>query len=106
MPRKRLLVALMGLFTVGNLVSALAPGFDTLLAARFLAGLPHGAFFGVGAVVASRLGGEERGSRNVARMFLGLTLANVLGVPVATLLGQHLGWRATFAVVAVIGAVA
>jgi DHA1 family inner membrane transport protein len=106
MPRKRVLIGLMVLFTVGNLASALAPGYDTLLAARFLAGLPHGAFFGVGAVVAARIGGEARGARSVARMFLGLTLANVLGVPAATLLGQHLGWRATFGVVAVIGLVA
>ncbi len=106
MPRKRVLVGLMVLFTVGNLASALAPGYDALLAARFLAGLPHGAFFGVGAVVAARLGGQGRGARNVARMFLGLTLANVLGVPATTLLGQHLGWRATFGVVAVIGLVA
>ncbi|MDI5968226.1 MFS transporter [Streptomyces sp. SL13] len=106
LPRKRVLIGLMALFTVGNLASALAPGYDSLLAARFLAGLPHGAFFGVGAVVAFRIGDEGRGARNVAKMFLGLTLANVLGVPAATLLGQHLGWRATFGVVAVIGLVA
>ncbi|MBY8886306.1 MFS transporter [Streptomyces sp. PTM05] len=103
LPRRRMLVVLMAVFTVGNLASALAPGYGTLLAARFLAGLPHGAFFGVGAVVAARLVDEGRGARAVARMFLGLTVANVVGVPVATLLGQHLGWRATFAVVAVIG---
>ncbi|PWI43280.1 MFS transporter [Streptomyces sp. ICBB 8177] len=103
LPRRRILVLLMAVFTVGNLASALAPGYGTLLAARFLAGLPHGAFFGVGAVVAARLVDEGRGARAVARMFLGLTVANVVGVPVATLLGQHLGWRATFAVVAVIG---
>ncbi|AEW93715.1 MULTISPECIES: MFS transporter [Streptomycetaceae] len=106
LPRRRMLVLLMALFTVGNLASAVAPGFGTLAAARFLAGLPHGAFFGVGAVVAARLVEERRGARAVARMFLGLTVANVLGVPVATLLGQHVGWRATFAVVAVIGVVA
>lgn len=106
LPRRRMLIALMGLFTVGNLASALAPGFDTLLAARFLAGLPHGAFFGVGSVVAARLAGERRGARAVATMFLGLTIANILGVPAATLLGQHLGWRATFVVVTVIGLLA
>ena len=106
LPRRRMLIALMGLFTLGNLASALAPGFDTLLAARFLAGLPHGAFFGVGSVVAARLAGERRGARAVATMFLGLTIANILGVPAATLLGQHLGWRATFAVVTVIGLLA
>ncbi|MBV9022588.1 MAG: MFS transporter [Streptomycetaceae bacterium] len=104
--RKRVLLLLMALFTVGNLASALAPGFGTLLAARFLAGVPHGAFFGIGAVVASRMVDERRGARAVATMFLGLTIANVLGVPVATLLGQQVGWRATFGVVTVIGLVA
>ncbi|MGA4861463.1 MFS transporter [Streptomyces lavendulocolor] len=102
-PRRRMLLLLMGLFTVGNLASALAPGFGTLVAARVLAGLPHGAFFGVGAVVAARLVREGRQARAVATMFLGLTVANVVGVPAATLLGQHLGWRATFLVVTGIG---
>ncbi|WP_405781277.1 MFS transporter [Streptomyces sp. NBC_00859] len=105
-PRKRMLLLLMGLFTVGNLASAFAPGFGWLLAGRVLAGLPHGAFFGVGAVVASGLVEEGRRGRAVATMFLGLTIANIVGVPAATLLGQHLGWRATFVVVGVIGLVA
>jgi DHA1 family inner membrane transport protein len=105
-PRKRMLLLLMGLFTVGNLASAFAPGYWTLLAGRFLAGLPHGAFFGVGAVVASRLVAEERRARAVAAMFLGLTVANIVGVPAATALGQHLGWRATFVVVSVVGVLA
>ncbi|MFE9302050.1 MFS transporter [Streptomyces sp. NPDC006856] len=102
-PRKRMLLALMALFIVGNLASALAPDFGWLVAGRFLAGLPHGAFFGVGAVVAARLVPEGRRARAVATMFLGLTVANIVGVPAATLLGQHLGWRATFLVVAAIG---
>ncbi|MEU3265363.1 MFS transporter [Streptomyces bacillaris] len=102
-PRKKMLLLLMALFTVGNLASALAPDFGWLLAGRFLAGLPHGAFFGVGAVVAARLAAEGRQARAVATMFLGLTVANIVGVPAATLLGQHLGWRATFLVVAAIG---
>ena len=105
-PRKRMLVLLMGLFTVGNLASALAPSFGLLLAGRVLAGLPHGAFFGVGAVVASRLVSEERQARAVATMFLGLTIANIVGVPVGTALGQGLGWRATFLVVTGIGVLA
>ncbi|MDX3231281.1 MFS transporter [Streptomyces sp. ME19-01-6] len=105
-PRKRMLILLMALFTVGNLASALAPNFGLLVAGRVLAGLPHGAFFGVGAVVAARLVAEERRARAVATMFLGLTVANIVGVPVATLLGQRLGWRATFLVVAAIGVVA
>jgi DHA1 family inner membrane transport protein len=105
-PRRRMLVLLMAVFTVGNLASALAPGFGLLIVGRLLAGLPHGAFFGVGAVVAARLVREGRQARAVATMFLGLTIANVVGVPAATLLGQHLGWRATFLVVAAIGLVA
>ncbi|QLH21339.1 MFS transporter [Streptomyces sp. Rer75] len=105
-PRKRMLVLLMALFTVGNLASALAPSFGLLLAGRVLAGLPHGAFFGVGAVVASRLVSEERQARAVATMFLGLTIANIVGVPVGTALGQGLGWRATFLVVTGIGVLA
>jgi len=105
-PRKRMLVLLMGLFTIGNLASALAPSFGLLLAGRVLAGLPHGAFFGVGAVVASRLVSEERQARAVATMFLGLTIANIVGVPVGTALGQGLGWRATFLVVTGIGVLA
>jgi DHA1 family inner membrane transport protein len=105
-PRKRMLLLLMALFTVGNLASALAPGFGTLLAGRVLAGLPHGAFFGVGAVVAARLVREHRQARAVATMFLGLTVANIVGVPAATALGQQLGWRATFLVVTAIGLVA
>lgn len=105
-PRRRMLVALMAVFTVGNLASALAPTFGLLIAGRLLAGLPHGAFFGVGAVVAARLVREGRQARAVATMFLGLTVANIVGVPAATLLGQQLGWRATFLVVAAIGLVA
>ncbi|WP_461028232.1 MFS transporter, partial [Streptomyces sparsus] len=106
LPRKPMLIALMALFTVGNLASALAPGFGTLLAGRVLAGLPHGAFFGVGAVVAARLVRPERRARAVATMFLGLTVANIAGVPAGTALGQQLGWRATFLVVTLIGLVA
>ena len=78
----------MGVFTVGNLASALAPGYAWLLAGRVLAGLPHGAFFGVGAVVAARLVTEDRRARAVATMFLGLTVANVVGVPAGTAIGQ------------------
>ncbi|MEV7241470.1 MFS transporter [Streptomyces sp. NPDC093248] len=103
MSRRTVLIALMGLFVVGNALSALAPGNDSLLAARFLSGLPHGAFFGVGAVVATNMAAPERKARSVSLMFLGLTVANVAGVPAATLMGQHLGWRATFLGVSAIG---
>jgi DHA1 family inner membrane transport protein len=105
-PHKRLLLFLSGLFVVGNIASALAPSFGLLFAARFLAGLPHGALFGVGAVVASRLVAPERAARAVSRMFLGLTVANIVGVPAGTALGQQLGWRSAYGAVAVIGLVA
>ncbi|BAC73659.1 MFS transporter [Streptomyces avermitilis] len=101
--RRKVLIGLMGLFVVGNALSAFAPDDHWLLAARFLSGLPHGAFFGVGAVVATNLVAPERKARSVSLMFLGLTVANVAGVPVATLMGQHLGWRATFLGVSAIG---
>ncbi|MGW7242706.1 MFS transporter [Streptomyces sp. NPDC054804] len=103
---KRLLLLLTGLFVVGNTASALAPDFGLLFAARFLAGLPHGALFGVGAVVASRLVAPERAARAVSSVFLGLTVANIVGVPAGTALGQHLGWRYAYCAVAVIGLVA
>ncbi|MFJ9896791.1 MFS transporter [Streptomyces sp. NPDC091280] len=103
---KRLLLLLSALFVIGNVASALAPDYGLLFAARFLAGLPHGALFGVGAVVASRLVAPERAGRAVSRMFLGLTVANIVGVPAGTALGQHLGWRYAYCAVSVIGLVA
>ncbi|MEU9734596.1 MFS transporter [Streptomyces sp. NPDC048002] len=105
-PHKRLLLLLSGLFVIGNVASALAPNFGLLFAARFLAGLPHGALFGVGAVVASRLVAPDRAATAVSRMFLGLTVANIVGVPAGTALGQQLGWRAAYVAVAVIGVIA
>ncbi|KOG39218.1 MFS transporter [Streptomyces resistomycificus] len=103
MSRRKVLIGLMVLFVAGNALSAFAPDYHWLLAARFLSGLPHGAFFGVGAVVATTMVAPERKARSVSLMFLGLTVANVAGVPVATLMGQHFGWRATFLGVASIG---
>ncbi|MEU1294823.1 MFS transporter [Streptomyces sp. NPDC005840] len=102
-PHKRLLLLLSGLFVIGNAASAVAPGYGLLFAARFLAGLPHGALFGVGAVVASRLVAPDRAARAVSRVFLGLTVANIVGVPAGTALGQQLGWRWAYCAVAVIG---
>ncbi|WP_158881050.1 MFS transporter [Amycolatopsis anabasis] len=106
LPRKTMLLAMMGLFTVGNLLFALSPNHEFGIAFRFLAGLPHGAFFGAGAVVASSLVAQSDRAKAVSMMFMGLTLANVIGVPLGTLLGQQVGWRATFGVVAVIGLIA
>lgn len=103
--RKNMLLAMMGLFTAGNLLFAIAPNHELGVVFRFVAGLPHGAFFGAGAVVASSI--VERGNRAkaVSMMFMGLTLANVVGVPLGTLLGQQVGWRATFLLVSAIGLV-
>ncbi|MFI6619370.1 MFS transporter [Streptomyces sp. NPDC050528] len=106
MSRRTVLIGLMALFVAGNALSAFAANYDYLLAARFLSGLPHGAFFGVGAVVATTMVAPERKARSVSLMFLGLTVANIVGVPAATLMGQHLGWRATFLGVSVIGVAA
>ncbi|MCX4667638.1 MFS transporter [Streptomyces sp. NBC_01381] len=103
MPRRRVLIGLMVLFVAGNVLSAAAPDYHWLMAARFLSGLPHGAFFGVGAVVATGLVAPERKARSVSLMFLGLTVANIVGVPVGTAMGQQLGWRATFLAVSAIG---
>ncbi|MGI5122438.1 MFS transporter [Marinactinospora thermotolerans] len=103
--RKHLLIALMGLFTLGNLASALAPGFGFLLVSRFLSALPHGTFFGVGAVVAASLVPATRRAQAVSLMIAGLTVANIVGVPLATLAAQHLGWRSTYWIVTVIGVI-
>ncbi|MBN9441170.1 MFS transporter [Bosea sp. (in: a-proteobacteria)] len=99
-PRRTLLIALMGVFAFGNLLSALAPSYHWMLAFRFLSGLPHGAYFGVAALVAASLSPPNRRAQSVARVMLGLTVATILGVPVASWMGQALGWRAGFAVVA------
>jgi DHA1 family inner membrane transport protein len=104
-PRKRMLMLLMGLFILGNLLSAVAPSFSVMLIGRVVASLAHGAFFGIGSVVAANLVSEDRKARAVALMFTGLTLANVLGVPLGTAIGQAFGWRSTFWVVTVIGIV-
>ena len=105
-PRRRVLMGLMTVFAIGNLLAALAPSYGTLLAARVLTGLPHGAFFGVGSVVAAELVARERRASAISMMFAGLTIANVVGVPADTFLSQQLGWRATFFVLGAIGVAA
>ncbi len=102
-PRKRLLVALMVAFTVGNAATVLAPSFGMLVLARFVSGLPHGAYFGVASLAAATLAPVGQRAKAVAGVMLGLSAANVVGVPAATWLGQHLGWRDAFVVVALIG---
>ncbi|MGJ4845638.1 MFS transporter [Leifsonia sp. Le1] len=106
LPRKAALLGLMVLFIVGNTASALAPTYAFMLSGRVLAALAHGAFFGIGSVVAAGMVAPDKKARAIAIMFTGLTAANVLGVPFGTLLGQALGWRSTFWAIAVIGVVA
>jgi DHA1 family inner membrane transport protein len=105
MARRTLLLALMTLFTLGNLASMLAPSYGALVAARFFAGLPHGAFFGVAALVAAHLMGPANRAKAVAHVLTGLTVATVLGVPTASWLGQSLGWRAAFGLVVAVGVI-
>ena len=102
LPRRALLVGLMGAFLVGNLLSALAPGYGSLLLARFVAGLPHGAYFGVASLIAAALVPAHLRGRAVSSVMLGLAVANVAGVPAGTWLGQHLGWRSAYWAVVVL----
>lgn len=104
LPRRELLVGLMAVFLLANAASAVAPGYRLLLAARFLAGLPHGAYFGVAALVAADLVPPHRRGRAVSRVMMGLAVANIAGVPAATWLGQHAGWRSAYWLVTVIAA--
>jgi DHA1 family inner membrane transport protein len=103
LPRRGLLIALMAAFAVGNALSALAGDFGLLTAARFLSGLPHGAYFGVASLVAANLATPERRGRAVALVMLGLSVANVVGVPAATWLGQNFGWRSAYWSVTILG---
>jgi DHA1 family inner membrane transport protein len=105
-PRKTVLLVLMGIFTIGNLACAVAPDYWSLMAARVLTAFAHGTFFGVGSVVATTLVPVNKKASAIAVMFTGLTVANILGVPFGTWLGQHFGWRATFYAVTLVGLLA
>lgn len=102
-PLKQILLALAALIAVGNACAAAAPGYWTLLAMRFVSGLPHGAFFGVGSIVAERVASADRRAEAVSIMIVGMTVANLFGVPLGTYICGALTWRATFAIVAVWG---
>ncbi|WP_026565653.1 MFS transporter [Bacillus sp. UNC41MFS5] len=106
MKRKELLIFLMILFIAGNLLAALAPNYTILMIARILAALTHGSFFGVGSVIAAELVPKEKRAGAIAIMFTGLTLANILGVPIGTYIGQAFGWRSTFWSITMIGIIA
>lgn len=103
LPRRGMLVALMLLFAAGNSLSALASGYELLMLARFVAGIPHGAFFGIASIVAFDIVAPGRGGWAVSRIMLGIPIANVAGVPLATWLGQQAGWRSAYWLVAGIG---
>ncbi len=105
-PAHKILLLLMLWFTIFNTLSAFATSYEMLLAVRFLSGLPHGAFFGIGAVVAGKLAKPGKSAKAIATMFTGLTLANVLGVPLGTYLGHHYSWSISFLLVGVIGLLA
>lgn len=102
-PPKKILLLLAAMLTLFNALSIIAPNYELLFVSRLLSGLPHGAFFGVGAVVASRLATKGKEAQAISIMFAGLTLANLIGVPVGTYIGQHFSWRYSFALVAIIG---
>ncbi|QBY03508.1 MFS transporter [Thalassotalea sp. HSM 43] len=104
--RKYLLIALMALFTLGNLVAWQAPGYESLIAARILTGLAHGVFFSIGSTIATSLVSKDKEASAIAIMFTGLTVALVTGVPLGTFIGQEFGWRATFLVVSLLGVIA
>ncbi|MFE3505438.1 MFS transporter [Kitasatospora sp. NPDC059160] len=101
--RKTMLMLLMGLFVIGNLLSATAPSFPLMLAGRIVTSLAHGAFFGIGSVVAAELVAPQKKAGAIATMFTGLTVANIVGVPLGTFIGQAVGWRTTFTGVAALG---
>ena len=102
-PPKYILISLMILFTIFNAFSIIAPDYNTLLMSRFFAGLPHGAFFGVGTVVAAKLAQKGKEAQAIASMFTGLTIAILAMVPIVTFLGHHLHWRFAFGVVSFLG---
>ncbi|SCW29667.1 MFS transporter, DHA1 family, arabinose polymer transporter [Rhizobium mongolense subsp. loessense] len=105
MTRRSLLLLLMGIFAVGNILSALAPTFESFTVMRFITGLPHGAYFGVAAIVAASMVPVHKRARTVGRVMLGLTIATLLGTPLATFFGQSLDWRVAFTSVGLIGLV-
>ncbi|CAG9167796.1 MFS transporter [Cupriavidus respiraculi] len=105
-PRRNLLIALMAVFAAGNFASALAPSYGSMIVARLLTGFPHGTYFGVAALVAASLVAREKRAQAVGMVMLGLTIATLVGVPIAAAIGQWLGWRSAFALVGAIGLLA
>ncbi|MFW2147374.1 MFS transporter [Acinetobacter sp. TY1] len=104
-PRRKALIILMGIFTLGNLFAAIAPNYWGLMGARIFTSLNHGAFFGIGSIVATSVVPKDKQASAVAMMFMGLTIANIGGVPLATWVGQNIGWRMSFALIAILGVI-
>ncbi|OAB40130.1 MFS transporter [Paenibacillus glacialis] len=105
-PQKKLLCLLMVLFILGNGISVVAPNYEVLMIARLITALTHGTFFGVGAVIASNLVQPNKRAGAVSIMMAGLTIANIVGVPLGTFIGQHMGWRSSFGAIAIMGVIA
>ncbi len=101
--RRKALILLMSIFTIGNILAAIAPNYLGLMGARIITSLNHGAFFGIGSIVATSVVPKDKQASAVATMFMGLTIANIGGVPLATWVGQNIGWRMSFAAIAVLG---
>lgn len=101
--RRKALIILMSIFTLGNLLAAIAPNYWGLMGARIITSLNHGAFFGIGSIVATSVVPKDKQASAVAMMFMGLTIANIGGVPLATWIGQTIGWRMAFALIALLG---
>ncbi len=102
-PKRTALILLMAIFTIGNVLATLAPNYMGLMAARLVTSLNHGAFFGLGSVVAASVVAKDKQASAVAMMFMGLTIANIGGVPLATWVGQNIGWRMSFAAITLLG---
>lgn len=104
-PRRKALILAMIIFTIGNILAAIAPNYWGLMAARILTSLIHGVFFGIGSIVATSVVPKDKQASAVATMFMGLTIANIGGVPLATWVGQNIGWRMSFAAIALLGVI-
>ncbi|KQW89401.1 MFS transporter [Acinetobacter guillouiae] len=104
-PRRKALILAMIIFTIGNILAAIAPNYWGLMAARILTSLNHGVFFGIGSIVATSVVSKDKQASAVATMFMGLTIANIGGVPLATWVGQNIGWRMSFAAIALLGVI-
>ena len=102
-PKRKSLILLMAIFTIGNILATLAPNYLGLMGARIITSLNHGAFFGIGSVVAASVVAKDKQASAVAMMFMGLTIANIGGVPLATWIGQHIGWRMAFLGISLLG---